>query len=187
MTSSTKPVFIDFEASSLSGFSYPIEVAWGSGPEDIHSCLISPAQCHDCIDWDDDSEILHGLTRRQLLEKGLPMDRVCDLLNDAMEGRRVFSDANGYDNLWLEKLFYAAGKERPGFMIRHVDELLCERLAPLLVQRRELVAALEEMHNAARAKVPRQHRAGWDVRFLIELWDMVCLRWPEPAENRTES
>lgn len=183
MTSATKPVFIDFEASSLSGFSYPIEVAWGSGVDDIHSCLISPSQCHDCIDWDNDSELLHGLTRRQLVEKGLPMDEVCDRLNGAMQGRQVYSDANGYDNLWLEKLFHAAGRGRPGFAIRHVDELLCERLAPLMVHRRELVAALEELHREARAKVPRQHRAGWDVRFLIALWDMVCRRWPETGEK----
>lgn len=178
MTVAEKPVFIDFEASSLSGFSYPIEVAWGSSVEDIRSCLISPSQCHDCIDWDDDSELLHGLSRRQLLEQGVPMDRVCDLLNDALLGRQVFSDANVYDNLWLEKLFYAAGKGQPGFRIRHIDELLCERLAPLMVRRQELIEALEELRRAARSKIARQHRAGWDVRFLIELWDMVCRRWP---------
>jgi hypothetical protein len=177
MTGDTDPIFIDFEASSLSGSSYPIEVAWGSGPEDVHSCLISPAQCHDCIDWDDDSEFLHGLTRRQVLEQGVPMDKVCDLLTDALNGRQVYSDANGYDNFWLEKLFHAAGKGRPGFRIRHVDELLCERLAPFMVHRRELVEAIEELHKAARDKVPRRHRAGWDVRFLIELWGMVCRKW----------
>lgn len=178
MKTALPPVFIDFEASSLSGYSYPIEVAWGSRVDDIHSCLISPAECHDCIDWDEDSELLHGLTRRQLFEHGVSMGRVCDLLDEALVDRQVFSDANRYDNFWLEKLYHAAGKGRPRFLIRHVDELLCERLEPMMDHRQELAAALEQLRRAAREKVPKRHRAGWDVRFLIELWDMVCRRWP---------
>jgi DNA polymerase III epsilon subunit-like protein len=59
--------FLDFEASSISNKSYPIEVGWvfedGSG-EDF---LIRPEQ--SWTDWSANAQAIHGITKMMLLHE----------------------------------------------------------------------------------------------------------------------
>lgn len=64
------PTFIDFEASSLSPDSYPIEVAWNHSDGSVENHLISPADVSEWTDWSVRLQEVHGLTRRELIERG---------------------------------------------------------------------------------------------------------------------
>jgi hypothetical protein len=54
-------VFLDFEASSLSDRSYPVEVAWVFQDGRSESHLIRPAT--EWTDWDDEAEAIHGTVK----------------------------------------------------------------------------------------------------------------------------
>ena len=61
-------VFLDFEASSLSDKSYPVEVGWvwEDGTEEAH--LIRPAP--HWTDWDMKAQEIHGIPRAELEQTG---------------------------------------------------------------------------------------------------------------------
>jgi hypothetical protein len=63
------PVFIDFEASSLSKRSYPGEIAWVFEDARSPSFCIKPAQ--GWTDWSTEAEALHGIFRQQLESYGV--------------------------------------------------------------------------------------------------------------------
>lgn len=61
-------VFLDFEASSLSKQSYPIEVAWVFEDGRHRSHLIRPTP--EWTDWSHEAEQIHGISRSLLLTEG---------------------------------------------------------------------------------------------------------------------
>lgn len=77
-------VFLDFEASSLSDRSYPIEVAWvfQDGRSETH--VIAPAPSWE--DWGAASEAIHGIERAAPVAEGEPHDVVAEAISWA--GRR---------------------------------------------------------------------------------------------------
>ena len=80
------PLFIDFEASSLSGKSYPIEVAWSDREGNIESWLINPEHYPaSWTDWNPGSERLHGLSRAYLAEHGTPPLKVAQRMNEQLK------------------------------------------------------------------------------------------------------
>ena len=60
-------VFLDFEASSLSKHSYPVEIAWVFEDGRSRSFLIKPKS--GWTDWSADAEKIHGISRDRLQEK----------------------------------------------------------------------------------------------------------------------
>jgi len=157
----TLPTFLDFEASSLSDVSYPIEVAWSLPSGDIESYLIRPTW--DWNDWDYNAEALHGLSREQITKEGLPAWTVAERLNAALSGSVAYSDAPDYETFWMERLFEHHREDRQ-FEIRHFDTLF-PTMSP------ETIMAKMQI---ARYRTPgRQHRAGSDVQFLIELYKLL--------------
>ena len=64
------PSFIDFEASSLSDKSYPMEVAWSLSDGSIEARLISPEGISQWTDWSKDAQAVHGIRREDLLVWG---------------------------------------------------------------------------------------------------------------------
>ena len=80
--------FIDFEASGLGPFSWPIEVGWSFDDGVTDSVLISPAPDWPMTAWDPKAERLHGITPRMLADLGLDPAETCERL-DAALGRRV--------------------------------------------------------------------------------------------------
>src|SRR5262245_10381901 len=94
------PRFLDFEASSLSVNSYPIEVAWSLEDGSIEQHLISPAAFEGWTDWDPKAEQVHGISREELLTNGESPKSVCGRMNSELFGETVYSDAALYDGMW---------------------------------------------------------------------------------------
>ena len=61
-------VFLDFEASSLSDESYPIEIGWAGEDGSTEQHLIRPAP--GWTDWSATAEAVHRIERDQLLAEG---------------------------------------------------------------------------------------------------------------------
>jgi hypothetical protein len=99
-----EPVFLDFEASSLRDSSYPIEVAWGTSIGTIETHLISPEGISTWMDWAASAEHIHGISRSELLRNGTSPALVAKRLNEVLRGRRVFTDAPGFDGMWPARL-----------------------------------------------------------------------------------
>ena len=165
----TSPCMIDFEASSLSSDSYPIEVAWSTPDGAIESHLIRPHW--SWTDWDEYAEReIHRISRETLRTDGRSTRDVATVMNTALAGTTVYSDAPEFDGHWLERLFEAAGLE-PAFELGAVYPLFPNPISP---------ADFSRLTTEARSRVPGQHRAAWDVRFLLELWRLL---WADSAQG----
>lgn len=113
-------VFLDFEASSLSKGSYPIEVGWAGedGSEEGH--LIRPAP--EWTDWDASAEAIHKISRQALLDEGEPHDQVARRMLEVLGRREVYVTAPSWDGMWLSKLLRAAGLPRHAMRMQEADE-----------------------------------------------------------------
>lgn len=161
MSENHLPVFLDCEASSLSQISFPIEVGWSAPDGTIESYLVRPEW--NWSDWDFNAEAAHGLSREEITRDGLPADHVARKLNDALRGTVAYSDAPAFDGFWLERLFEASTEEMQ-FRLEHFDTLFPNLDADHIAAKAQI----------ARYQVPgRQHRAAVDVRFLIELYNLL--------------
>ncbi len=162
------PSFIDFEASSLSDSSYPIEVAWSLPDGSIEAHIISPEGISPWTDWSKDAQAVHGIRRAELLTDGKSPFLICRRMNEKLSGRSLYSDNPYYDRMWLEELFSASFGSKPTFTLGNVDSLLESVVggAGLL--------KIEAMKRLARREVMGQHRAVWDVEYLILLYKMAA-------------
>jgi hypothetical protein len=170
------PIFIDLEASSLSSASYPIEVAWNDPDGTIEAHLISPAHIPHWTDWSEKAEQLHGISRAALLTSGKPPPWICRRLNHQLAGTMVYSDEPNYDGMWLTALFAVSSCGGPAFTIRSVDDLLVSLVGPHIGGRVQGLPQLEAMKREARRQCPGQHRATWDVQYLIMLYTIAKRR-----------
>jgi hypothetical protein len=101
--------FLDFEASSLSNGSYPIEVGWthlftDDLSTETRSCLIRPEPTW--TDWSAESERVHGISRAELNRQGLPAHEVRTMLAAELAGVAVHVDSD-FDIAWMWRLFEA--------------------------------------------------------------------------------
>lgn len=105
------PVFIDFEASSLSPKSWPIEVAVArifQGRIVCRSKLIRPAPSWAMADWHSESEEVHGIPL-EALEAAEPAEDVAGWLREELKARLVLSDAPEFDQRWCDRLMRTIG------------------------------------------------------------------------------
>lgn len=150
---------IDFEASSLSMESYPIEaglaLAKGSdAPIEVWSTLIRPdADWIERGDWDPEAEQTHKI-RIAELQAGMEPLRVAETLNLLLGPiGMAWSDGGAYDGHWLRTLYVTAGI-KPSFALWDIAALFT-------LDRR--------MHNrfAERlAQTDAPHRAGLDAERI---------------------
>jgi hypothetical protein len=110
-------IFLDFEASSLSKKSYPIEVGFVFESGQTEGYLIKPAPAW--TEWDDEAAMVHGISRELLQREGVAHDVVCERLVQVFEGNVVYASAPSWDGHWLSMLLRAAG--RPRHLLRLVD------------------------------------------------------------------
>jgi hypothetical protein len=165
--------FLDFEASSLSDQSYPVEVAWVFQDGRSESHLIAPAPTWD--DWDKASEAIHGISRETLLRDGEPHDVVARRMVEALTGFDLFASAPSWDGKWLSVLLRGAGFPRHTLRLRDTDEALRDTAAEIL---RPILPAARldvEVHNiVARASAAKErqpaHRALADAIGEHETW-----------------
>ena len=163
------PYFIDFEASSLSFDSYPIEVAWSNSKDNIEAYLISPQKISSWTDWSVESQKIHGIHRDELIQNGKDPQFVCERIYATLDNQIVYSDASPFDMDWLKKLYEATNMPLPNFSIRDIDELCIAELACADIGADSIVERLETLKIQAKNKVQKRHRATYDVEYLIEL------------------
>lgn len=116
--------FIDFEASSLSKTSFPIEVAWVFEDGRSTSFLIRPND--DWNDWSVEAETIHGLSRELLRSDGVPVDHVARQMVDDLSGHDLFASAPSWDGKWLSVLMRGGGFPRHALRLRKSDQAFFE-------------------------------------------------------------
>lgn len=169
-------VFLDFEASSLSDQSYPVEVAWVFQDGRTESHLIRPAP--GWTDWSPEAEAIHGLSRTMLEEEGQPHDVVAARMIEALSDHELFASAPSWDGKWLSVLLRGAGLPRHALRLRDTDEALRSTATEILqavipgVRLDAEVHALVSAANAARSADPA-HRALADALGEYETWCRV--------------
>jgi hypothetical protein len=171
-------VFLDFEASSLGKHSYPIEVAWifADGRSETH--LIRPAPAW--IDWDEEAQAIHGITRETLVEHGTPHDLVAQRMIEQLTGHDLLASAPSWDGKWLSALLRAAGFPRHSLRLRRTADALRECALSILMPTladEGLAAAIEAIltrnENGASGEAPA-HRALLDARADRARWLAIC-------------
>jgi hypothetical protein len=182
-------LFVDFEASSLSPHSYPIEIGWCDDTGAGEAYLIRPAESWK--DWSVASQGIHGISQEQLHQDGVPHQdvarRVMEVVN--WPGIRMVSDAPTFDQVWLNKLLVAAGYRAGAVKIGSAEEVYAEACKPLLrglspaemprVTRSavllKVTQLVREAQEACRKQGPEIHRAladaqalAWILRYVRE-------------------
>lgn len=152
--------FLDFEASSLSRRSYPIEIgcAWIEADRVVHIAeLIRPDPSWP-PDWSAESAAVHGIGP-EALAIAEPAVSVARRFAALLAGRTIVSDAPEFDGRWLGRLLELM-PERPPLGIVDFDALLH-------------VVMSHEAQRAAYADLahtPTPHRAGGDAAKLATAW-----------------
>lgn len=164
------PVFMDFEASSLGKDSYPIEVAWSNTDGSIESYLIRPEA--SWTDWDEFAEHeIHGISRDQLMDEGLPAEWVVGRMRGKLKDRYVYVDGGEFDAMWCERLFdYRGYTGKLPFRMKHFADLLLFDFGSWTVTDSEL---MDRIRSEARQDAGGQHRAAVDVRYLQAVYQRV--------------
>ena len=167
------PAIIDIEASGFGRHSYPIEVGVVMEDGARHCYLIHPED--DWTFWDQAAEVVHGIPRRLLLERGQPVAQVGRLLNRLLAGMTVYTDAWSHDLSWLGKLYDAAALPQM-FRLESLRALLSDEQAARWHPVKE--AVMRDSHLA-------RHRASADALLLQETWKRICLadESPVPADR----
>ena len=167
-------VFLDFEASSLSKLSYPIEVAWvfEDGASEAH--LIRPAP--QWADWDQEAEAVHHIAQQTLQDEGSPHDVVARRMVDQLSGHNLFASAPSWDGKWLSALLRAAKLPRHALRVRDSEEARAEAaraiLAPVVPADRLHIeiAAVVTLADVRRASGQTAHRALADAKDEQQHW-----------------
>jgi hypothetical protein len=170
-------VFLDFEASSLSHDSYPIEVGWvfEDGAAEAH--LIRPAP--GWTDWDPRAEALHGLSRARLEAEGEPHEAVARRALAALEAHAVFVSAPSWDGKWMSLLLRTAGLPRHALRLKDSDEAHQAAAAEILRGRipeadvAPLATALMAQARLAVLERGARHRALPDAEDELAVWREV--------------
>ena len=161
---SDKPIlFLDFEASSLTAGSWPVEIGYAriaDGRVVVEAALIAPEAAWSMDDWSEAAARLHGLSieavrcGRPAAEIAARTDRFRDFL--------VVSDNPAWDQWWLDRL-------RSGRL-------------PILVHDLRALAAVRLSETAADIfamqllRTDGGHRAGSDAARLAGAW-LAATRW----------
>lgn len=169
------PIFVDVEASSFAGDSYPIEIAWNMPDSKIENHLINPYCIKEWIDWDPASQAVHGLSRNYLSNNGEPPLSVAKRMNKVLSGCDVYSDAAEYDAFWIDQLFKVTGLIRE-FSVRDFYSLLPNEITNGYFMSNNSVLSKYQEKARKRAGVAA-HRASHDVKYLVELYMMTVLQY----------
>lgn len=170
-------VFLDFEASSLSDDSYPIEVAWAAEDGSTEQHLIRPAPAW--TDWSPAAERVHGINRETLLAEGEPHDEVARRTFETLSPHEVFVTAPSWDGKWMSVLLRSAGLPRHALRLKDADEAHLRAaemgIGSALPDGEATAAALWLIAEARRQALsgPPAHRALPDAEAELSLWREV--------------
>ncbi len=156
-----KIAILDFEASSLSEASWPIEIglSWlEHGEVRTWSSLIHPAHDWEIDDWSPQSAAVHGISLSELTEAPSTTE-VAETFFKVLGGRRLVSDAPEFEIRWLDRLLRAAGRaENPS-----IEDFDGTSFAVFEGYALDLVYETIERR-------PAPHRAGPDTARLARGW-----------------
>lgn len=164
---------LDFEASSLSAASWPIEVglSWiAQGEVWTWSSLIRPSPDWTLSDWSQKSAAVHGIALDDL-QAAPPAAAVAEELLEVLAGRTPVSDAPDFDGHWLARLLAT----RPDLPAPVLENYIAVSHAAFTGR------ALDLLHETlARRRTP--HRAGPDSARLAAGWAraLAALRSASP-------
>lgn len=153
---------IDIEASGLHMDSYPIEVAILKQGE-VRSWLIKPKS--SWTHWCDTAETLHGISRRELNDRGQKIEQVVEEI-DAFMGEftgSLYSDAQVWDADWIDTLYFAGNQSRL-FKIDSIYRLLSD------LQKTHFAKYKFELAISGNY---RHHRAESDVKMIAKAFKMA--------------
>ena len=167
-------VFLDFEASSLSKTSYPIEIGWVFEDGTTAGHLIRPAP--SWTDWDERAAAIHGITREQLQAEGRPHEEVCRLMVDALTGHSLYASVPSWDGKWLSVLLRTSGFPRHLLRLRDSEEAFVEAATARLgaAATDTLIAQVIATARATVEVWPPDHRAVSDARREWEIWREIA-------------
>jgi hypothetical protein len=161
--------FVDFEASSLSKGSFPVEIAWVDQLGHGESYLIRPPEewLGDGRNWSFQSERIHGISLPELLTDGYPLSKVAQRAHAVLSPVTsvVVSDAPPFDGYWLEMLLKAGGIDQTPVLL-HVHDLY----------RREFAGIQDTLPPGNEAA--RNHLAAWAVEVVREAQETATRRSP---------
>ncbi len=167
-------VFVDFEASSLSKQSFPLEVGWVFEDERSVSFLIHPAP--DWTDWSDEAEAIHGISREKLQSDGASVETVARTMVETLSGHDLFASAPSWDGKWLSVLLRAGGFPRHALRLKNSDEAFLQAAREILgdTQTEEQIAKLVADVVSRNAPSVPAHRALPDAK--LELRRLLRIR-----------
>ncbi|WP_132656852.1 MULTISPECIES: transcriptional regulator [unclassified Rhizobium] len=176
-------VFLDFEASSLSKKSVPIEVAWAFEDGRSRSILIRPAA--DWSDWAEDAEAIHGISRELLASQGLPVNQVATEMIEVLTGHDLYASAPSWDGKWLSILLRASGFPRHALRLgksRDVFLATAREIIGAAASETETSKLVDKIIEESKAAVP-VHRALADATLELARWRLVreaARKWTVP-------
>ncbi len=163
-------IFIDFEASSLSADSYPIELAWADPSQataSLQSFIIRPQQ--EWLDWSPDSQAIHGMSRSYIQQYGESAARVYEQFERSVAGCQICSDAPAWDQHWLDRLASVIPIKAPP--VQHINDVLIKMMP---TRASEWEGLLEEARQYAHMLCPATHRAAQDVSYLCKQFEFIA-------------
>ena len=152
---------LDFEASSLSQESWPIEVglSWiANGHVQTWSSLIQPSPTWNLDDWSIQSAAIHGILFSKLAGAP-PPGEVAETLLNVLGHRRLVSDAVEFEERWLARLMEAAGRSD----VPNIEDFDAVSFAAYRGY------ALDILYESVERR-PAPHRAGPDTARLARGW-----------------
>lgn len=166
---------LDYEASSLSDNSYPIEAGWAIITSDLSvssgSILIRPHR--RWADWSRTSERIHGLSREALIEEGIDCRTVAERLGTLfgeLPGPVLSADPD-YESFWSDRLYKAVGIER-SWLVGSLNAVLAVELGRLDADQQAAIGRT--------LAAPRPHRAEPDSKLLATVLASLL----KPATDR---
>lgn len=151
-------LFLDFEASSLSQNSWPIEIGCSrliKGKTVTRSSLIKPSLNWDLDDWNLAAQKVHGIALKDL-EGAPPAIDVARVFYPDLSSCMVFSDQPEFETHWLNRLLGVA--DLAPVPVQHFSQALEEILSD-----RQL-----DFYHERLMRLPAPHRAGPDSARFTE-------------------
>lgn len=160
-------VVIDFEASGLHENSFPIEVAWVGDQTKLSNYVIAPLdRWNEPKLWCEKAEAIHQFSYESLSETGIAAEAVANYLLNALTNESIYSDNPSFDQRWLNELMSKTGVKH-NIQLQDLHELLDSMVDSDTKQ---------AVFHYVRQYSPPTHRAGRDVEFLYEAYN-VCLKY----------
>ncbi|HAU14188.1 MAG: hypothetical protein CMK83_03760 [Pseudomonadales bacterium] len=152
------PIILDIEASGFGAGSYPIEVGFAADKHNRYCSLIRPFP--NWTHWSETAQQIHGISRRDLEQRGGEPMEVALELNRRLNGKQIYSDGWVVDHPWLMTLFFAVNIE-PAFQLSPIELIMTENQMEIWDDvHREVIICSEQ----------QRHRASVDAWVIQQTW-----------------